>query len=144
MPGIGRIENLWDIFMLNGRAIVADFEALTQGRVSAPLSRTNTVVGDPSLIFLEEGAVVEGAFLNTTHGPIYVGAHAEIMEGAALRGPVALCEHAVVNMGAKIYPGTTIGPWCKVGGELNNVVMLGYSNKAHDGFLGNGRDWRVV
>ena len=137
VPGIGRIENLWDIFMLNGRAIVADFEALTQGRVSAPLSRTNTVVGDPSLIFIEEGAVVEGAFLNTTHGPIYVGAHAEIMEGAALRGPVALCEHAVVNMGAKIYPGTTIGPWCKVGGELNNVVMQGYSNKAHDGFLGN-------
>ncbi|MDE5632492.1 MAG: glucose-1-phosphate thymidylyltransferase, partial [Muribaculaceae bacterium] len=131
------IEQLYDIFMLNGARIKADFERLTAGRTSQPLSATNTVIGDPSLIFIEEGAVVEGAFLNTAKGPIYVGADAEIMEGSMLRGPIALCEHATVNMGTKIYPDTTVGPFCKVGGELNNVVFLGYSNKAHDGFLGN-------
>ena len=131
------IEQLYDIFMLNGARIKADFERLTAGRASQPLSATNTVIGDPSLIFIEEGAHVEGAFLNTSKGPIYVGADAEIMEGSMLRGPIALCEHATVNMGTKIYPDTTVGPFCKVGGELNNVVFLGYSNKAHDGFLGN-------
>ena len=81
--------------------------------------------------------MVEGAFINTKGGPVYVGRDAEVMEGSMLRGPIALCEHAVVNMGAKIYGATTLGPWCKVGGELNNVVMQAYSNKAHDGFLGN-------
>ncbi|MDE5683177.1 MAG: glucose-1-phosphate thymidylyltransferase [Muribaculaceae bacterium] len=131
------IEQLYDIFMLNGARIKADFERLTAGRTSQPLSATNTVIGEPSLIFIEEGAHVEGAFLNTSKGPIYVGADAEIMEGSMLRGPIALCEHATVNMGTKIYPDTTVGPFCKVGGELNNVVFLGYSNKAHDGFLGN-------
>lgn len=132
-----RIEHVYDIFLKNGEAITADFNDLTAGRISQPLSASNTVIGDPSLIFLEEGATVEGAMLNTTHGPIYVGPHAEIMEGSCLRGPIAVCEHATVNMGTKIYGATTIGPWCKVGGELNNVVMIGYSNKAHDGFLGN-------
>lgn len=131
------VDRLYDIFLLNGEAIVNDFRRLTEGRSSQPLSATNTVIGAPSLIFIEEGARVEGAFLNTAAGPIYVAAGAEIMEGSMLRGPVALGTHAVVNMGTKIYPGTTIGPWCKVGGELNNVVMQGYSNKAHDGFLGN-------
>ncbi|MDE7472264.1 MAG: GlmU family protein [Muribaculaceae bacterium] len=132
-----RIVNLYDIFMKNGEAIEADFMLVTKGRLSVPLSESNTVIGDPSLIFLEPGTRVEGAFLNTTHGPIYIGKDAEVMEGSCLRGPVALCEHSVVNMGTKIYGATTIGPWCKVGGELNNVVMIGYSNKAHDGFLGN-------
>ena len=131
------IKHLYDIFMLNGEALLADFDRITAGRTSQPLSATNTVIGDPSLIFLEEGARVEGAFLNTTAGPIYVGRDGEIMEGSMLRGPVALCPHAVVNMGSKIYGATTLGPWCKVGGELNNVVMQAYSNKAHDGFLGN-------
>lgn len=134
---ITAVEHLWDIFMLNGDAIAADFARITVGRRSMPLSDTNVVVGDPSLIFLEEGASVEGAIINTKGGPVYVGRDAEIMEGALLRGPVALCPNAVVNMGAKIYPGTTLGTFCKVGGELNNVVMQGYSNKAHDGFLGN-------
>ena len=131
------VRHLYDIFMLNAEVLAADFARLTAGRTSQPVSATNTIIGDPSLIFIEEGATVEGAFLNTTHGPIYVGHEAEIMEGSMLRGPVALCRHAVVNMGTKIYPGTTLGPWCKVGGELNNVVMQAYSNKAHDGFLGN-------
>jgi len=134
---ISAIEQLYDIFMLNGNQIKADFERITAGRASQPLSVSNTVIGDPSLIFIEEGARVEGAFLNTAKGPIYVGADAEIMEGSMLRGPIALCTHATVNMGSKIYPDTTVGPFCKVGGELNNVVFLGYSNKAHDGFLGN-------
>lgn len=137
VPGIGSLNHLWDIFMLNGKAIEDDFERITGGRASQPISPSCTVIGDPSRIFIEEGASVEGAFLNTTKGCIYIGPHAEVMEGACLRGPLAVCEHAVVNMGAKIYGDTTIGPWCKVGGELNNVVMQAYSNKAHDGFLGN-------
>lgn len=131
------VEHLWDIFMLNGDAITADFGRISYGRRSRPLSDTVTVVGDPDRIFLEEGATVEGAIINTKGGPVYVGRDAEIMEGSMLRGPVALCGNAVVNMGTKIYPGTTLGTFCKVGGELNNVVMQGYSNKAHDGFLGN-------
>lgn len=132
-----------DIFMLNGRALVDDFRRITAGRTSQPLSPTCTVIGPatqpdgtPS-VFLEPGAKAEGAWLNVTAGPIYIGADAEIMEGSCLRGPVALGGHAYVNMGSKIYGPTTIGPYCKVGGELNNVVMTGYSNKAHDGFLGN-------
>lgn len=132
-----RIVFLYDIFLKNGQEIESDFRLVTNGRQSQPLSPSNTLIGDPALLFIEEGARVEGAILNVAHGPIYVGRDAEIMEGSCLRGPVALCEHATVNMGTKIYGATTIGPWCKVGGELNNVVMIGYSNKAHDGFLGN-------
>ncbi|MDE5628179.1 MAG: glucose-1-phosphate thymidylyltransferase [Muribaculaceae bacterium] len=131
------LRNLYDIFMLNDELICRDFRRITAGRKSAPLSDSVTVIGDPSLIFLEEDADVEGAFINTRKGPVYVGSGAQIMEGSMLRGPVALCEHATVNMGTKIYGATTIGPWCKAGGELNNVVMQSYSNKAHDGFLGN-------
>jgi UDP-N-acetylglucosamine diphosphorylase/glucosamine-1-phosphate N-acetyltransferase len=134
---VKRISMAYDIFMLNGDVLKTDFERLTAGRKSQVLSDTNTVIGDRSLIFLEEGATVEGAFLNTKNGPIYVGSNAEIMEGSTLRGPIAIGEHSCVNMGTKVYGATTLGPWCKVGGELNNVVIQGYSNKAHDGFLGN-------
>lgn len=134
---IDRIGFLYDIFILNDKAVKADFEQITSGRMSHPLSGTNTVIGDPSLIFIEEGASVEGCFLNTKGGPIYIGRDAEVMEGSCLRGPVALCEGSHVNMGTRIYGATTIGPASKVGGELNNVVIIGYSNKAHDGFLGN-------
>lgn len=134
---IDRIGFLYDIFLLNDKAVKADFERITSGRMSHPLSGTNTVIGDPSLIFIEEGASVEGCFLNTKGGPIYIGRDAEVMEGSCLRGPVALCEGSHVNMGTRIYGATTIGPASKVGGELNNVVIIGYSNKAHDGFLGN-------
>lgn len=132
-----KVKYLYDIFMLNGRALVYDYEEMTKDRVSMPLSSTNIVIGDPSKIFIEEGAYVEGAFLNVIKGPIYIGKNSEVMEGSCIRGPFALCEHSHVNMGAKIYSDTTIGPWCKVGGELNNVVFFGYSNKAHDGFVGN-------
>lgn len=137
------IKMLYDIFVENHRGIVEDFALLTHGRKSQPLSDTNTVIGSPidadgnPLIFIEEGAVVEGAMLNVKNGPIYVGRDAEIMEGSCLRGPIALCDNAVINMGARVYGATTLGPYCKVGGEVNNVVMMGYSNKAHDGFLGN-------
>lgn len=134
---VDSISWLYDVFMGNGRRIEDDFERMTHGREGQSIPRSNTVIGDPELIFIESGAVVEGVVLNALHGPIYVGRDVEIMEGSCLRGPIALCEHATVNMGTRIYPGTTIGPWCKVGGELNNVVMFGYSNKAHDGFLGN-------
>ena len=131
------INFLYDIFTLNNDAIIEDFARFTKGRKTKPISDTNTVIGNPDLIFVEESAQVEGAYLNTKNGPIYLAANTEVMEGSCLRGPIALCEHSVVNMGSKIYGATTLGPWCKVGGELNNVVMIGFSNKAHDGFLGN-------
>lgn len=127
----------FDIFSKNGKEIDADFNRITHGRTSAPLSTTCTLIGDPSLLFIEEGATVECSTLNTKNGPIYIGKDAEIMETCAVRGPLAMCEHAVLNMGTKVYGPTTLGPYCKCGGELNNVVFTGYSNKAHDGFLGN-------
>ena len=136
MP-IKRVASLTDIFTMNGEEIKADFSLLTAGRTSAPVSDTVTIVGDRSQLFIEEGAIVECCAINLTHGPVYIGAYAEVMECAALRGPIAVGEHSFINMGAKIYGDTTIGPWSKVGGELNNVVIHSYSNKAHDGFLGN-------
>lgn len=131
-----KIDHPWQIFANNGVAIKADFELLTKGRKSAALSATNRVAGAEN-IFLEEGAKVEFSIINATTGPVYIGSDAEIMEGSIVRGPLALCEHAALKMGAKIYGPTTIGPHCKVGGEVNNSVLFGYSNKAHDGFLGN-------
>ena len=127
----------YDIFSKNGKEIQADFERITCDRTSATLSTTCTLIGDPALLFIEEGATVECTTLNTKNGPIYIGKDAEIMETCAVRGPLSLCEHAVLNMGTKVYGPTTLGPYCKCGGELNNVVFIGYSNKAHDGFLGN-------
>ena len=134
---VRRLQHVWEIFSMNNDLLREDFAVLTKGRKSLPLSSTNFVQGDPSLIFLEEGARVEFAFLNTTDGPIYIGKNAEVMEGAKIRGPFALCEASTVKMDAKIYGGTTIGPHCKVGGEVSNSVIFGFTNKAHDGFLGN-------
>jgi UDP-N-acetylglucosamine diphosphorylase/glucosamine-1-phosphate N-acetyltransferase len=131
-----RIENPWDIFSKNGEGIKADFDLLTVGRKSLALSPTNQIIGVEN-IFVEEGAKVECAILNASTGPIYIGKDAEIMEGSIVRGPFALCEHSTLKLGAKIYGPTTIGPHCKVGGEVNNSVIFGYTNKAHDGFLGN-------
>lgn len=130
------VEQTWDIFRLNGEAIAADFELLTQDRKSQKLSSTNQVIGAEN-VFLEEGAKVECAILNASEGPIYIGAGAEVMEGSIVRGPFALCDHATLKLGAKIYGPTTVGPHSKVGGEVNNSVIFGYSNKGHDGFLGN-------
>ena len=132
-----RIANTWDIFKFNGAAIARDFAWLTQDKQSQALGDGVHVIGDPDLVFIEEGAKVYLASLNTTDGPIYIGKDAEVMETCAIRGPFALCEHATVKMGAKIYGGTTVGPHCKVGGEVNNSVLFAYSNKGHDGFLGN-------
>lgn len=126
-----------DLFSYNEVALEYDFNLITKGRDSAELSQTNGVVGDLKDVFIEEGAVIEYCTFNTRKGKIYIGNNAEIMEGSHIRGPFALCEGSVVNMGAKIYGATTIGPYSKVGGELNNVVLFGYSNKGHDGFLGN-------
>lgn len=128
---------LYDIFLKNDAQLRADFEIITRGRTSAPIDDSCTVIGCRDQIFIEEGATVQGATLNTLGGPIYIGKDATIMEGSCIRAPFAACTHAQVNMAAKIYGATTLGPHCKVGGELNNVVMIGYSNKAHDGFLGN-------
>ena len=125
-----------DLFLRNAEVLALDFKRLTQGRKSAPISSSNQLIA-PENIFLEEGAKVECAILNASTGPIYIGKNAEVMEGSMLRGGIALCENAVVKMGTKIYGGTTLGPFVKVGGELNNVLILGYSNKGHDGFLGN-------
>jgi len=131
-----KISHPWDIFTMNGDAIEVDFKMLTKGRKSQLISKTNTILGNND-VFLERGAVVECVTLNTTNGPIYIGKNAEVMENSAIRGPFALCNHSTVKMGAKIYGPTTVGPYSKVGGELNNVVIFGYSNKGHDGFLGN-------
>jgi UDP-N-acetylglucosamine diphosphorylase/glucosamine-1-phosphate N-acetyltransferase len=131
-----RIENVWDIFSKNEEAIKSDFELITKGRKSQPISTTNQVI-KPENIFIEEGAKVECAILNASTGPVYIGKDAEIMEGAIVRGPFALCDHSTLKLGAKIYGPTTIGPHSKVGGEVNNSVIFGFSNKAHDGFLGN-------
>lgn len=131
------LAHVYDLFVLNGIVMQLDFERLTSGRQSRPIDSTNTVLGDPEQVFIEEGAVIECCTLNTRQGPIYIGRDAVVMEGCHLRGPVAFCEHAQANMGCLIYGATTLGPWCKVGGEINNVMMTGFSNKGHDGFLGN-------
>ena len=131
------ITRPYHLFLLNGKVLEADFDRLTSGRQSQPLSETNIVIGDRNRIFIEEGAWVEGAYLNTHDGPIYLGRDTEVMEGAMIRGAFAACDHAKVRMGAKVYGATTLGPYCKIGGEVENTVMIGYSNKAHDGFLGD-------
>ena len=131
-----RIENTWDIFSINGEAIKRDFKMLTNGRDSQPIPE-GVWTKNPQNVFIEEGAKIEFCTLNASEGPIYIGKDAEIMEGSFVRGPFALCEHSTLKMGTKIYSNTTIGPHSKVGGEVNNAVIFGYSNKGHDGFLGN-------
>lgn len=131
------LHSLPDIFEFNGEIMAHDFERLTSGRQSQPVSDTCIVVGARSRIFIEEGASVEGAILNTAEGCIYIGKDVEVMEGACIRAPFAACHDAKVRMGAKVYGATTLGPFCKVGGEVENTVFIGYSNKAHDGFLGD-------
>lgn len=131
------INQLYDIFMSNDAVIKADYAAVTAGRTGAPVSSTCTIIGDPSMLFLEEGVQAECAVFNVSHGPIYLGRDTEVMEGAVLRGPIATAEHCAFKLGAKVYGATTLGPHCKMGGEISNVVVQGYTNKAHDGFLGN-------
>lgn len=134
--GVVQIRNTWDIFSLNGKVLEADFERITAGRYSSPISPTNSLIKEDR-IFLEDGAKVEHSILNAKNGPIYIGKDAEIMEGCMIRGGFAMGPNSIMKMGAKIYGPTSVGPSCKIGGELNNVVMFGYSSKSHDGFLGN-------
>jgi UDP-N-acetylglucosamine diphosphorylase/glucosamine-1-phosphate N-acetyltransferase len=131
-----QILNTWDIFEKNDIAIREDFDYLTQDRKSQPIPKSVNVIA-PENIFIEEGAKLEFVTLNASTGPIYIGKNAEIMEGSVIRGPFALCEEAQVKLATKIYGATTVGPHCRVGGEVNNSVLFGYSNKGHDGFLGN-------
>ncbi len=131
-----KVEKTWDIFSKNAEALEADFELVTKGRKSQPISGTNRVI-NPDKIFLEEGARAEHSILNATNGPIYLGRNSEVMEGNMIRGGFALCEGAVVKMGAKVYGPTTVGPYGKICGEINNSVIFGYSSKGHDGYLGN-------
>ena len=126
-----------DIFTYNQQFLDYDFELLTRNRKSQELSETNNFLGDKKDLFIEEGAEIEFATLNCKTGKIYVGKNAEIMEGTMIRGGLALCEGSKINMGAKVYGATTIGPYSKVGGEVNNIVIFGYSNKGHEGFIGN-------
>jgi UDP-N-acetylglucosamine diphosphorylase/glucosamine-1-phosphate N-acetyltransferase len=129
------LKSITDIFSKNDLALEQDFKLITKGRKSAPISSTNTIIGDN--VFIEEGAKVEASILNSSTGSIYIGKNAEIMEGCLIRGPFAMNESSVLKMGAKIYGATTIGAYSKVGGEVNNSVIQDYSNKGHDGFLGN-------
>lgn len=130
-----KITNTWDIFGHNKKAIVDDFEILTYNRKSAKISLTNQVLG--SNLFVEEGVSIECSSINTLKGPVYIGKNSEVMQGCHIEGPVALCEHSVLKMGTFVYKGTTLGPYCKAGGEINNSVMFGFSSKAHDGFMGD-------
>ncbi len=131
------IKNTWHIFHFNGEQIKKDFEILTKGRTSGIITDKHTIAYSPENIFVEEGVKVKASILNAEDGPIYLGKNSEIQEGAMIRGPFALGEGAVINMGAKIHGDSTFGPYCKVGGEVANSVLFGYSNKGHDGYLGN-------
>ncbi len=131
-----KLSHHWDIFSKNGQALSDDFSLLSAGKSSITLSNTNTVIGGAP-VFIEEGANVECSTMNTSLGPIYIGKNAEVMEGCTIRGPFALCDNATLKMGTRVYGPTTVGPNCKVGGEINNSVFFSNSNKAHDGFLGN-------
>lgn len=131
-----QLKNTWDIFSLNDKAIKADFGLITQGRTSQPIPEGVHAINKEN-IFIEEGATISFSSLNASKGPIYIGKDSEIMEGCLVRGPFAMCEHSVLKMGAKVYGATTLGPYCKVGGEVNNSVLFGFSSKGHEGFLGN-------
>lgn len=131
-----KIDHTWDIFSKNGEAIEQDFQLLTQGRRSQPIPEGVRYLNKEH-IFIEEGAEISFAILNASTGPIYIGKGAKIMEGSIVRGPFAMCENSVLKIGAKMYGPTTLGPYCKVGGEVNNSVLFGFSSKGHEGFLGN-------
>ncbi len=130
------VERVWNVFQHNGEELESDFQLITEGHYSQPIPAGNQVM-QPERVFIEEGATVQFSILNASSGPIYIGRNAEVMEGSIIRGPFALCEGSSTKLGTKVYGPTTIGPFSKVGGEINNSVVFGYSNKAHDGFLGN-------
>ena len=131
------LKQLTDIFTNNGSEIKADFERITKGRISQPITDRFTAFYNESQIFIEEGADIKAVVLDATHGCIYIGKDVRIQAGAMIQGPFAIGEHSVINMGGKMRPNTTIGPFCKVGGEISNSVMFGNANKGHEGFMGN-------
>ena len=131
------IDQPWKIFQNNGNQIRADYKLITTNRKSASIKDPHTRTYNESNIFLEEGVILHAAILNAENGPIYLGKNSQVQEGAIIRGPFALCEGSIINMGGKMRADSTVGPFCKIGGEMSNSVVLGYSNKAHDGFLGN-------
>ncbi len=131
-----KISSPWDIFSVNGQVLESDFLHLTQNRKSKPLSDTVNIINKEN-VFAEENVDISFATLNAQNGYIYLANGVTVMEGTLVRGSLAMCEHSQLKLGAKVYGPTTIGPYSKVGGEVNNVVIQGYSNKAHDGFLGN-------
>lgn len=126
----------WNIFQYNDWALRHDFHLMTEGRISTSLPVSNNCI-NPAKIFIEEGASVECSVLNATEGPIYIGRNATVMEGCLVRGPFAMGEGSTLKMGSKIYGATTVGPFCTAGGEIKNSVFFGFSNKAHDGYLGD-------
>lgn len=130
------IRHPWDIFQLNDWAIRQDYELLTRKRRSQPIPASNKVINRKN-IFIEKGAKVEHSIINASAGPVYIGKNAEVMEGCMIRGPFAMNEGACLKMGAKVYGPVTLGPYCIAAGEIKNSVMFGYSNKAHDGYLGD-------
>lgn len=131
-----KLDHVWDLFKINDAALRQDFELLTKGRKSAPISDTNRVLG-PENVFLEPGVSMEFATINAQTGPVYIGKGATIMEGVLIRGPLAIGEHSILKMGAKVYGATTLGPHCKIGGEVKNTILQGYSSKSHEGYLGD-------
>ena len=131
------IKQLADLFHFNAKAIEHDFAMLTAGKTSAPLPSHCILIGSPEKLFIDPSAKVLASTFNVTDGPIYIAANSEVMEGCTVRGALALCAGASLKMGAKIYGATTVGPFCKVGGEVGNSILFGYSNKGHDGYLGN-------
>ncbi|HEY8387861.1 MAG TPA: putative sugar nucleotidyl transferase, partial [Parasegetibacter sp.] len=133
---VQELQHPWQLFEWNDQEIRKDFQLITNGRKSAQAGESNKLY-HPDNIFIEPGAVITGASLNAKTGPIYIGKNAEVMEGALIRGSFALCDNAVVKMGTKIYGATTVGPYSVVGGEIKNSILMGYSNKAHDGYLGD-------
>lgn len=134
---INIISENWHIFQKNASEIKADFQLLTEGRTSQPITDKHTIVYREENVFVEEGAKIRAATINAENGPVYIGKNAEVSEGTMIRGSLALCEGAVTSMGAKFKGDSTVGPFCKVGGEVSNTVFFGYSNKGHDGFIGN-------
>jgi UDP-N-acetylglucosamine diphosphorylase/glucosamine-1-phosphate N-acetyltransferase len=132
---VSLIDRTWKIFLRNEDELARDFELITAGRNSAELSSTNIIIGNQ--LFVEDGVEAEGAIINAATGPVYLGKNSKILEGCAIRNGLSLGEGSVLKMGAKIYGATTIGPDCKVGGEVQNSVLFGHSNKGHDGYLGN-------
>ncbi len=129
------LSHLWELFQWNAYELEQDFELVTSGRQSGQVHESNVLLGDR--VFIEEGTRIRASVINSEMGPVYIGKYAEIMEGSMIRGPFALCEKGQLKMGTKVYGPTTIGPGCRVGGEINNSIVQGFSNKAHDGFLGN-------